>query len=44
MVIAVRLTNALKGRTATTVIKPPQPKSKFMMFEESRGDGSQQFP
>ncbi|MDT5268277.1 MAG: hypothetical protein QOH49_463 [Acidobacteriota bacterium] len=44
MVIAVRLTDALTGHTATTVIKPPQPNSKFKMFEESRGDGGQQSP
>lgn len=44
MVIAVRLTDALTGRTAATVIKPPPPKSKFKMFEGSRGDGGQQSP
>jgi hypothetical protein len=37
MVVAVWLTDALMGRTATTVIKPPEPELKFEMFEESRG-------
>lgn len=37
MVVAVWLTDALTGRTATTVIKPPEPESKLKMFEKSRG-------
>jgi hypothetical protein len=41
MGVSVRLTGALTGRTATTVIKPPEPESKFKMLEESRGGGGQ---
>lgn len=44
MIVAVRLTDALTGRAATSVIKPPEPESKFKMFEESRGGGGQQPP
>jgi hypothetical protein len=37
MVTAVQVTGALTGRTAATVIGPPEPESKFEMFEKSRG-------